>query len=279
MEMARALACELQLQLACRDNACQLIELVRGRVLSTNMAHPARIKRCIMIEGGLCNKTPWVVTENTVDGLEMITLCKSDSGFSRFVSGSNKGIMKMQFIDQLRKMRTSATIDACNDSLFDGQNMAAAKHFKARKDQWRNNGSVPTIVEIMLPPAGDFRATLVKVQASLDVRSNVSIELSVNVLNHIAACMRGSEDEGPKRQRLGNGVRWSAQRKCYIATRPSKRMRLFRADAEASDADLADDAAKQDAFAWAAKSDSDESDGDGQHGADGNGHYGTDGDA
>ena len=51
-------------------------------------------------------------------------------------------------------------------------------------------------------------------------------------------------------------------RKGYLATRANKRMRLFRADANASDEDLADEVAKQDAQAWAAK-DASTSDDDG----------------
>ena len=221
---------------------------------------PARFTRCIMIQGGLCNKTAWIVNENTVDGLEMITLSKSDSGFSRFVSGSVKGIQKMMFLDELRKMRTRATIDACNDDgLFDSQSIAQSRDFKARKDSWKNAGTLPAIVEITLPAVNEFRATKVRVQSSLEVRTNVSIALNVHVLDHIATLMRNSEIDCPQRQNLGHGIRWCETRKCYIATRATKRMRLFRPNIDSADHDLADEIAKDEAVKWAAKdTDSDE---------------------
>lgn len=240
-----------------------MIELEGVISLATSMAQPARLKRCIMIEGGRCNKTPWIVAENAVDGLEMITLSKTDSGFSRFVAGSNKGINKMEFLDQLRKMRTQATIDACNgDSLFDTHSIAQSRHFKAQKESWKDNGAVPRTISVVLPAAEEFQAESIQVQASLDVRSNVSVVLNVAVLDHIAACMRQSEKQQSKRQQpLGNGVRWSSSRNCYIATRANKRMRLFRANGEQGDDD-----ARQDALDWAAKQeDTDDSTGDEKH--------------
>lgn len=220
------------------------------------MAGPTRIERSVMVHGGKCRaSSPWVVNNSfvtNVDGVEMVALSKTDTGFSRFVSGSTTGIGSMTFLEELRKMRTQASFEANNDGLFNTMHMNP-KAKKAQKEQLKNAG-MPNMVQVTLPAMEDFPSMKVKVQSNLEIRENVWVELKVDVLNHIAACMRDSvQDEPASRVRVGRGVRWSSQRNGFIATRANKRMKTFRHDQDASDEDLAKEAAKEAAMAWAAK--------------------------
>ena len=110
------------------------------------------IKRCVEIEGGKLSKLPWTVTENVVEGVLMVTLTKTDTGFSRFVSGTNKGIIHTSFLDSLRKIRTEATIKAC-EGLFESTDMTRRAK-KALKEQWKNAGAIPQMVDVVLRAKG-----------------------------------------------------------------------------------------------------------------------------
>ena len=48
------------------------------------------------------------------------------------------------------------------------------------------------MVDIVLPAVGDLQSTRVKALSSIDVRTNMTIELRSEVLDHIAAGMRSS---------------------------------------------------------------------------------------
>ena len=109
----------------------------------------------------------------------------------------------------------------------------------------------------------------------------VSVELKGTVLDHIGALMRDSRsDDCDGRVKVGKGVRWSAKRKAYLATRqgPTKRMRTFRPDEGEGDEDIALQEAKDKALAWAAK-DEDTPEGDDSGEAEEDGSDDGDGDA
>ena len=93
------------------------------------MAKPAQFSRCVMISGGRCKDGhPWMVnTVQVIEGVEMVTLSKSDSGFSRFVTGEVKGIGRMIFLDHMKNLRTAATFESCNGGLFEVANNPKAK--------------------------------------------------------------------------------------------------------------------------------------------------------
>ena len=97
-----------------------------------------------------------------------------------------------------------------------------------------------------------LEARKIKVQGSLNFGAVVWVELNASVLDHIACCMRTSyKEEHGKKVVVGDGVRWSAERRCYIARRATKKMKTFRVDQDASDQELADNDAKVKARAWA----------------------------
>lgn len=198
---------------------------------------------------------PWLVTNlQTVDGIEMIKLESKCSGFRRFVAGSSKRFGNMTFMDKLRAMRTKATFDACNEGIFDVP-LADHRARKAQKDKYVEAG-IPQVVEIKLPSAEGFEACFVKVVASLDVRTGITVELKDKVLDHIAALMRESRsDDNEHKMKVGRGVRWCSTRKAFLATRHGdrKRMRTFRPDDDEEDEDIARQDAKDRALAWAAK--------------------------
>ena len=223
-----------------------------------------------MITGGQAKKTPWILTSiHVVQGIDMITLHKNDTGFARFVSGSTGGIRNMTFIDELRKLRMQATVDACNGGLFSGVH-SNPKAKKAQKQEWETAG-VPELVEITLPSAEGRPSVTIKTAGTLDHRANPVVELSTIALDHIAACMRSSFTEGhASREKVGQGVRWVAARGAYVAKKHNngKRMRTFRASADASDEELAKADAKQRALNWAADPAEDDGDDDDEERAD-----------
>ena len=182
----------------------------------------------------------------------MVALSKSDSGFNRFVTGTLKGMKQMTFVDDLKGLRTTATFEECNDGLF----AVASCNRRAKQAQKRaiQEQGAPSIVNVTLPAAENFTPHVVQVQASLDVRDTVYIELRESVLDHVAACIRCSvREEHGARQVVGGGVRWDSKRNGYIARRPNKRMRTFRPEDDAEDEDIALHDAKSKALTWAAK--------------------------
>ena len=50
----------------------------------------------------------WIVTPETVDGIDFVEIHMKDSGFSRYVTGTTTGIRGMQFLNELRVMQTTA---------------------------------------------------------------------------------------------------------------------------------------------------------------------------
>lgn len=236
------------------------------------MATPCNITRALVISGGMNGRDDkWLITNTlTVDGIEMISLSKSDCGFSKFVTGKPRGMSAMKFLDTLRAKRTKATFVACNDSMFDVPlNDARAK--KAYKQKYTESG-IPNIVEVQLPGVGEFATTNMKCQASLDVRTQLCVELRGEILDHIAALMRESlDDEYDGPMKVAKGVRWSSTRKAYLATREGskKRMRTFRPE-KGIDHNVAMEEAKQKAVAWATNDEDtssaeDEDDEEGEH--------------
>ena len=189
----------------------------------------------------------------------MICLNKMDAGFARFVSGSRRGeLSKMNFLDRLRAMRTKATFESCNDGLFDMPDDQRAR--KVQKQRCSDTG-VPDIVEVMLPAVEGHQHEYVKIRSSLDVRNMLWVEMNANVLDHIAALMRSSFSETHDTGSVGKGVRWSSDRNAFIARRPSKRMRTFRAEGDSGD-ELAMEDAKAKALEWASKDHSTSGDGE-----------------
>ena len=215
------------------------------------MASKAELTRCVMIRGGNLGNRPWIVTNvQTIEGVEMICLNKMDAGFARFVSGHRRGeLSRMTYLDTLRATRTKATFEACSDGMFDMPDDARAK--KAQKQKLSDTG-VPDIVEVMLPAVEGHQHEYVKIRSSLDVRNMLWVEMNPNVLDHVAMLMRNSIVDTDEKITIGKGVRWSSDRKAFIARRPSKRMRTFRADGGSDDV-LAKDDAKNKALEWASK--------------------------
>ena len=220
------------------------------------MAEPAVIARPVMISGGM-NTKPWLVAHiQTIDGMDMISLKKSDPGLTMFVAGKRRGL-NTRFLDKLKAMRTKATFDACNDSVFDVP--LSDRRAKAKFKLQCISAGIPSIVEVMLPAAAGFAPQKIKVEASLDVRKTLSVELKGSVLDHIGELMRNSEPEDTPvhaRPRRGKGVQWVAGRRVFIATRTRegqpKRMKTFRPEDD-GDEELAKDDAMHRAVEWASR--------------------------
>ena len=176
-----------------------------------------------------------------------------------FVAGKRRGLND-RFLDKLKTMRTKATFDACNDSVFDVP--LSDRRAKAKFKLQCISAGIPSIVEVMLPAAAGFAPQKIKVEASLDVRKTLSVELKGSVLDHIGELMRNSEPEhtsvharhlGPRR---GKRVQWVARRRVFIATRTRegqpKRMKTFRPEDD-GDEELAKDDAMHRAVEWASR--------------------------
>ena len=222
---------------------------------------PVSVGRCVAVSGGLCKQSPWLIQNiEVVEGLEMVTLHKKDSGFCRFISGNTQGIRNMAFLDELRKLRTQSTVDACSDGDLFQTAPSNRRAKRAQLAEWKS-GESPSKVRITLPAVGDLPAKEIHVKSSFDITTNVSVEIDADVLQHIATCMKASESQGRTRTRPSDkGVRWMANRGGWLATRRTNdknHMKLFRPDCDESDDEIAKDKAKTSAIAWAASEDVD----------------------
>ena len=220
------------------------------------MTDGVHIERCIMVHGGgCCQKRPWVITNcELIDGKDFVILTKRDTGFSRFVSGTSYGIRDMTYLNDIRALRTEATlaIGQRGDSLFDDGAPTAAARKKQRRQasDLKDRGELPGSVAIQLPavsaPNGDSAEALeLRVKSSLDIGANIAVELTKESMWYIRCAMLASlQPDANKRDKVGcSNVRWRKDRNAFVAKRidaaGKKEYKTFKVNADADDVDLA----------------------------------------
>lgn len=132
----------------------------------------------------------------TIDGREFIQLQKKDSGFCRFVSGNVKGARNIVFLDQLRLMRTRATVDHVAPAATLFQSGLGRRALQRQRETARvaYEGDAPKVVQVKLPAVAHLGERTINVKASIDPKESVAVELAPDVLLHIFHCMNKSED-------------------------------------------------------------------------------------
>lgn len=222
---------------------------------------PVQIERHVVVTGGCCKRDPWLIRSvDLVDGVEFIVLGKKDPGFCRFVADPPQKVRAMDFLDTLRKLRTEASMRIPEEhSLFEAiPTRAARRSLKRRCADMHAQGKMPDIVVLNLPELHLDEKRVpgihMKVKASLDITSNVSVELQPQCLDYIWHAMQASAATGEKKRvaRCAQGVRWLRDRRVYMATRESveggKQYRSFRP--RVADDEVEEHAALQRARQW-----------------------------
>ena len=230
------------------------------------------IERRVTIYSKHAQKKAWTTVPELIEGREFITVLASDGGFSRFVSGKVKGCAHMSWLNELKRLRTEASIKsgvADDDTSF--QQGASSSELKANKKNAeikQQMGALPKCVTVQLPDIehdGVIHKGIDMVCAScIEWRSPVKVELNPAVLEYVKIAMLSS-DSKDKRARSSEAkmVYWRPDRKRYIARRSSPEHVLYKSfKPQASDATSMDEC-RELAERWANGEDVSSASGDG----------------
>ncbi len=180
------------------------------------------IQRSVSIKFG--DSKPWVINDiEAIDGIDFVELNKRDHGLARFVTSGGVGSGKMQFLDELRQLRTSACCDAIQpptEQLFAG----GGGEERDMKKLKRMANKMPPFVELQLPgfTGQDGRQVppfALKVRSSLVWKEHVAVELSVESLHYIKHALLKSQQTDLEEHEGGKHRYWRKDRKCWIATK------------------------------------------------------------
>ena len=223
---------------------------------------PVTFERQLVVHGGACKKRPWVISSvEVIAGREYVELRKTDTGFSRFVAGAATDVRSYTFLDELRRLRTTATLQAMLQqsapaALFDAHEVSKVEA-KAVRKQTKTEAANILQVDVSLPAISGFAEMQMSCKASVSLQTNVAVELTPLNLEYIAAAMRESSSESKKRNRSEHSregeskyLRWMPGRKCFVAYREDdrKRCKTFRPKTQ-EDLDIED--ARSAAMQWA----------------------------
>jgi hypothetical protein len=171
-------------------------------------------------------KVPWVVQDlEIIEGVEFISLVKDDTGFSRFVSGSTRGIFNMTFMNQMKKLRTTA-LTGVRDGAF--EDCAPTRWQNELLKQRCKDHGLPDFVEITIPECEHdghrVPARRMKVKSSVDDAAALCVELTADNLACIRAGMLASMKEAKQEDSPGKvintkAVRWRGERNAFLAAR------------------------------------------------------------
>jgi hypothetical protein len=173
-------------------------------------------------------KIPWVIQDSEfIDGIEFIALAKSDTGFSRFVSGSTRGIANMTFLTKMKELRTSATTGARDGVAFG--DVTPSKWATGKLKRRCVDNGLPEFVEIIIPECThgghQVPARTVKVKATVDDAAALVVELTADNLACIKAGMLHTasimETTAEQTSSPDKAVRWRGDRQAFLASRSS----------------------------------------------------------
>ena len=203
------------------------------------MVATVSLSRCIQVQ---CpeSKAAWVITDTeTISGVEFVTLNVGDSGFAKFIAGSQHGIRNCQFLSDMKKMRldsTCASVNASASALFGDSSSDSpasqnteyiAKRQRKQVVDTASKGVMPSWIEMALPDIDVDGGEVVpgitlKVKPALKSHAPLTVELNVQNLTYIrAACIKSLDAiSTPPRARVGdNKVRWRNDRHGWLAIR------------------------------------------------------------
>ena len=180
-----------------------------------------------------------------VDGVEFLPVKGADTGFARFVfgkCGNNGPLARSTFLAELRDRRTQASLAAVmeahtkvQDNLFgdDGGQQGGPRAKKRQRRmslEAKERGDLPHTVSLAMPDLRDETGTKVmsardiKARSDLDRMGTLWIQVDAGAIDYIrhgvliASGRTSPQPDIPK----ADGVRWKADRKCFIANCTAK---------------------------------------------------------
>jgi hypothetical protein len=180
----------------------------------------------------LCDgmKAPWVIQNSEcIEGVDFIALPKCCTGFSRFVSGSTRGIANMTFMNMLKELRTAAVTGARGGACCAFEATTITKYDVQRLKRRCVVNGLPEFVEITIPECEHegnvVPAHTMKVKATTDDAAALCVELTAENLACIKAGMLASmvmkADNAEQVISPDKAVRWRGDRQAFLANRGS----------------------------------------------------------
>ena len=229
-------------------------------------ASEVTVMRTYVVEGGAVKRSPWLVKNyEIIDGVCFIPLHKMDTGFCRFVTGSQKDMRDCSWLEELKHKRARASRGAfasdSGPSLFDtAQPSKSERRTQLQMQKLRESIDAASFVTIELPAISfeghEVPGLSMKVKRCLDCKLAVSVELRPDVLTYIRIAMLDSfQRDSNKRQRAEHDgrlhkFRWCNSRQAFIAQRPGeggkRKLKIFKPNRSLTLID-----AKDKANAWA----------------------------
>lgn len=233
------------------------------------MAGQVVIERRVAIRSN-GSKLSWVLVPDEIEGREFVKLAKSDGGFSRFISGTTKGCTNMDWLAELKRLRTEASINLavpCDQTLFDRE--PSHSELRANKKQatlLQQVGDLPKLVKVKVPDI-DINGETVKgldltCVTCLDIKTPVQVELTSDAMHYIKMAMlsKGCRDLKRARSSEATNVFWRARRHRFVAKRSTSAGDQYKSFKPADNDDVAMEECRQLAQRWANGEDVDDGD-------------------
>jgi len=191
----------------------------------TSNMQPIVFKKMVHIQGA--GVKDWIVQPETVDGVDFVEVQMKESGFSRFVTGTTRGISGMQFMTELKTMRNTASVTGCSP----GTDPIDSKMNKYQQNQMKRRNiaehGMPTVVELHMPAIihGELHvpARIMKLKASSDEGASITVELNEGNMQYIKIAMLAGVTKHTNKPteptELTCNVWWRAERNAFVACR------------------------------------------------------------
>jgi hypothetical protein len=170
----------------------------------------------------------WIVTPETVDGIDFVEIHMKDSGFSRYVTGTTTGIRGMQFLNELRVMRTTAITAGCSPTTEAIASISSKYHQNMQKRRNIAEHGMPNVIDVHLPAVthGELHlpAHTMKLKASIDQGAPIAVELNEGNMQYLKLAMLAGVAKLPTNKpseptKSASNVHWRAERNAYVGCR------------------------------------------------------------
>ena len=170
----------------------------------------------------------WIVTPETVDGIDFIEIQMKDSGFSRYVTGTTTGIRGMQFLNELRVMRTTASTAGCSPTTEAIASISSKYHQNMQKRRNIAEHGMPIVIDVHLPAvthgALHLPAHTMKLKASIDQGAPIAVELNEGNMQYLKLAMLAGVAKLPTTKpseptKSASNVHWRAERNAKVVCR------------------------------------------------------------
>ena len=213
-----------------------------------NVVMDVSIQKIITVNGGSLKRSPWTLqTVEEIDGHTFVPLKKIDQGFCRFVTGSSKGLFELGWLDELRKLRTTAQRATESGGLF----AEPGARPKRRRKVTAAAVPEPSYITVDLPAfeyeGGKVDAISMLVKAEPMTFTHISVELDPDNLAYIRHALLASGIPAKKRAKpphdgVYHKVRWLTRRHGWQARRgpDQSRTKFFKVGKQDDELGVAD---------------------------------------